>query len=684
MSEQRCPMCSRPNSPDADECWHCGARLTPLDPGGPASGSGSQPGSRRGGERQQVPPEQDWLDRIRAESEAAGEPEPELTAEPEAGELPSWLEEIKPKGTTPEAGAEGGRVSAFKAAGEPGGMEAADESGPPEWLRRIRAREEERAQDTGESGQDWLSGLRGSPGAEPEPEDIPYSPRPGRDMAAPKPAAPESPDLPPERPRGRPAAASQEAMPSWLRQAGGQDAPPGQDRAAEQLPPSGSPPTTPPFGLPHVQALIGEGGAGEAPPGGKPEGEVGLPDWMDAASLEGPAESLPAAAEGEDSRLAPATLPSWLEAMRPVETFRPVVQIQTEDDQAVESAGPLAGLRGVLIAEPLVAMPRTATVGSMQLAVSERQYAQAELLHRMVEEEGREVQASRRARPQLHFIRWAVAGVLLFATALPVLTGSPRFSLPSLEPRELGSLFTLIDTLPAERPALLVFDYEPGYSGELDAVGEALIEQIMVRGMPIATMTTRPTGSPLAMRVIDRLAPRHGYLPGEEVVHLGYLSGGPTAVQLFSLRPREAILQGFGLPEDMQEAGITAWDTPVLRGVAALSDFSLVTVITAGTETARIWAEQAKNSMGQTPLVMVLSAGAEPMVRPYYEAREPRVNGILTGLPAATAYERRMGQEGLAAQRWNAFGTAMLASEFILAAGIAYGLVQWWMARQER
>jgi len=43
-----------------------------------------------------------------------------------------------------------------------------------------------------------------------------------------------------------------------------------------------------------------------------------------------------------------------------------------------------------------------------------------------------------------------------------------------------------------------------------------------------------------------------------------------------------------------------------------------------------------------------------------------------------------MGREGLAAQRWNAFGTAMLASEFILAAGIAYGLVQWWMARQER
>ena len=203
MSEQRCPMCSRPNPPDAHECRHCGARLTPLDLGGPASGSGSQPGSKRGGEREQAPPEQDWLERIRAESEAAGEPEPELTAEPEAGELPSWLEEIKPEGTTPEAGAEGGRVSAFKAAAELGGMEEADEAGPPEWLRRIRAREEERAQETGETGEDWLSKLRRSPespAAEPEPEEVSYSPRPGRDMPAPGPAAPELPDLPPERP----------------------------------------------------------------------------------------------------------------------------------------------------------------------------------------------------------------------------------------------------------------------------------------------------------------------------------------------------------------------------------------------------------------------------------------------------------------------------------------------------
>jgi hypothetical protein len=673
MAEQRCPMCGRPNPPEAEECQHCGARLAPLRAGGPAAGS---PGAGQAGQ------ELDWLARIRAESEQAGEPEPEpeLTTGLEGGELPSWLEAIEPEA---EAGG-GERVSPFKAGGEPQGLAEAEQ---PEWLRRIRAREEERAQEADEG---WMSRLRESPevpGPEEQPtprgpERVPPAPEPppaGRPVGAPeawaerRASTPEpGADRPAESPPPRAVPAARESMPSWLREVEGGEG------EAEQA----APPKTPPFGLPHVQALIGEEAVSEPAATAPREGELDLPRWLDEVAAEEEPEALPAA-EGE-ARLAPATLPSWLEAMRPVETFRPVVQIQSEDDASVESAGPLAGLRGVLIAEPLVAMPRSATVGSMQLAVSERQYAQAELLHRMVADEQREVHVPRRVRPRLNLIRWAVAGLLLFASALPVLSGSPRFALPSLEPRELGSLFDLIDGLPAERPALLVFDYEPGYSGELDAVGEALIEQIMVRGVPIATMTTRPVGSPLAYRVIGRLAERHDYVVGENLVHLGYLSGGPTAVQFFSLGPREAILQGFALPPDVEEAGISAWDTPVLSGVAALSDFSVVTVLTAGTETARAWAEQAKNSMGDTPLVMVLSAGAEPMVRPYFEARDPRVNGILTGLPAATAYERRMGQEGLAARRWNAFGTAMLASELILAAGIAYGAMQWWVARQER
>ena len=225
-----------------------------------------------------------------------------------------------------------------------------------------------------------------------------------------------------------------------------------------------------------------------------------------------------------------------------------MVEIEPEDDQAVESVGPLAGLSGVLLAEPVVAMPRTSSVGSLQLDVSERQYAQAELLHRLVDEEKQEAPAMPKRGVRLAVFRWAIAAVVLIAVSLPILTGAPSFALPSLEPRELGALFSLVESLPLEQPVLVVFDYEPGYAGELEAVSGAFLDQMMARGLPLASMSTRPTGSALALLALAPFVDRYGYENGQNIVNLGYLSGGQTAVQLFAISPREAILEGFALP----------------------------------------------------------------------------------------------------------------------------------------
>jgi hypothetical protein len=427
--------------------------------------------------------------------------------------------------------------------------------------------------------------------------------------------------------------------------------------------------------LPHVPALIG--GAEES--ADEELGDLGLPDWLGEVE---PLEDEPASASEEGSSdLAPATLPNWLEAMRPVDTFRSVVEIESEDDQAVESVGPLAGLSGVLLAEPVVAMPRTSSVGSLQLDVSERQYAQAELLHRLVDEEEQEAPAIPKRGTRLAVFRWVIAAVVLIAVSLPIITGSPSFALPGLEPRELGALFSLVERLPAEQPVLVVFDYEPGYAGELEAVSGAFLDQMMARGLLMASMSTRPTGSALALHAVEPFVDSHGYENGQDIVHLGYLSGGPTAVQLFAIHPRDAVLEGFALPEEAQESGLSVWETPVLDDVEVLSDFGMVAVITADSETARVWAEQARPNMNDTPLVVVLSAGAEPLIRPYFESDDPKVGGILSGLPAAVAYELRNGRAGLAQERWDAFGTAMLAAELVLLAGVGYGLLIWWRGR---
>ncbi len=388
------------------------------------------------------------------------------------------------------------------------------------------------------------------------------------------------------------------------------------------------------------------------------------------------------AAIAPDARpdLAPATLPTWLEAMRPVETFRSVVELLPEDEQAVESAGPLAGLRGVLMAEPVVALPRITGIGSTRLNVTERQVTQAEQLAKMVQEELREAPSAGRARRQLPLLRWAVAGLLLLAVALPILLRLSVFPLPNVEPIELGQLVNLVANLPTDRAALLVFDYEPASAGELEVVAGPLLEDMMAKGIPLATLSTRPTGPPLAERLLRQRGAAYQYQSGEDYVHLGYLSGGVPAIQLFSANPREAVLSGFAASVDAEGGLLAGWDSPVLEGVQSLSDFGAVVVITAGAESARAWTEQASPWLSGRPLVMVLSAGVEPMIRPYYEALDPQVNGLLSGEPAAVAYELRIGKAGPAVERWNPFSLGVLVLEILLICGGFYGIGTWILA----
>jgi hypothetical protein len=582
----------------------------------------------------------------------------------------------------------------FLAAGD----EESDEE-VPEWLSRVRERREAQTDDQPESGEgeDWITRLReDTPGEQPAGvEGLKPSPDEEESIERPAPRALD-PSPPPDAPDPVPQdeILPEQAIPSHeIDDSAGSIAEDPQPVVGEPIPPEEETEWFPvpdeselldAKGLPHVPALLDE------ETGEQPFSEISdlnldsieLPDWLGESKPETPSA---AGEEEEKLDLAPATLPSWLEAMRPVDTFRSEIAIESDEVQPVESAGPLAGLRGVLMAEPVVAMPRTASTAAARLEVTERQYAQAELLQRLVEEEEREIPPVKAERRRLPLMRWAIALILLLAVILPFgfnQLGVEGYALPSVVSRDLAPLINLMGSIPTDRPALVVFDYTPGYSGELDTVAGALLEHAVMRSLPIVTVSTRPTGPPLAEGLLNKIGAGYGAVNGESYLHLGYLSGGPTAVQLFAIAPRSVVLSGYHLPESLSEGSV--WESPLLQGVHRLSDFNLVIVITAGTDTARTWVEQTHPWIGNTPLVMVLSTGAEPLVRPYFEAVEPRVAGILTGLPAAVSYRQYSGLPLDSGVQWDAFGVGMLAVELILIAGGAYGVGLWLLRLRKR
>ena len=558
-------------------------------------------------------------------------------------------------------------MNEFIAAGE--GEDEHDEE-VPEWLARIRARQDagELPEQVADDG-DWLKRLREEDGG---PDAGKAQPRPeGLEGLAPAPAYEDEPktnpfstpidlgiltDLP-----GVPGSPDRALRRSEVRRAQEELEDDDAQAVVPEQPRTGA-------GPPHIPPLV-QGSPSRRPVVAIDDASldsVELPDWLSELKPEiPPPKPDDPDPGGRSSDLAPATLPSWLEAMRPVDSFRTDVELDPQEGLSVEFAGPLAGLRGVLMAEPVVAKPRTSSTITGQLEITERQYAQAELLHRLVEEEERDVSAPIIAGRQLPIARWVISLIFFIALILPgsfERLGFPGFSIPNVVPREMQPLVGLVETIPTDKPALVVFDLTPGYSGELDTVASPALQHVLKRAVPIVTISTRPTGPPLAERLLREIDVEYPLVNGAHYIHLGYLSGGPTAVQLFAISPRDAILTGFLLPEGLDRA--TVWDSPLLRDIHRLADFGAIFVITAGTETARNWAEQTHPWIGETPLIMVLSAGAEPLVRPYFEAVDQRVQGILTGLPSALAYQQLNGQELTVESRWDAFGSMMFAVEF--------------------
>jgi hypothetical protein len=435
--------------------------------------------------------------------------------------------------------------------------------------------------------------------------------------------------------------------------------------------------------LPHVPALILND---ELPLLDSGEGEDDLasteiPNWLQDLGKDVEEELI----EEEDDIpiLAKAILPPWLEAMRPIETFRapPEIELELEEEEEIiEAAGPLAGLKGVLLAEPVVAMPRSAISALGALDISDRELGQADILQQMVEEEEREAGEVEVKHIQLPILRWACAIVLVLAVIVPTVLGGPTFGSPTRAPSDFSPFLDVVETTPLNKPVLLVFDYEPSYSPEMDAVAGALVENLFARGQSMVTLSTKPLGPMLADRMLRRVGNVHDAVNGVDYLHLGYLSGGPAALQLLASTPLSELTQGFNLPEDFE--GSTVWESSILSNINQFSDFSMLAVISSGSENAQIWAEQIQPQMGTTPMVMVLSAGTEPIIRPYFEANVPQIDGILSGLPSAMIYEERInGIQADAAHRWNGYGLAVVMTVLILLGGIGYGIANWVIQR---
>lgn len=728
MAEIRCPMCSKLNPPEAEICQFCQARLKPLVVS-PFSDE-DLPGSEMEKEAAKAPGEDssltDWLNDLKAGDQGdqgvfTGDEYdlPDWTGDfgdvsgdaqeqdEESSELPDWLARIRKRSDDeqpvdqPAAPAQEpdeseafddwiSEISGGEDQGTPG--EAGDsEEGEPDWLRRIRSRkrEEEEAARRDISPieiPDWLSELAAPDLTQEErpeeevPDWLASFPTKDGDETEEKPDREEIPDWLKELSSVDTEA---EAAADWLNE---EEKPHVFEEGSVALEADGIEESDADQEIPDWLTELEQRSPSQPPVISSPalifddddipeEGErlfetpdlSSTPDWLSAIEQEESEEQVQGEEAAAEASVEKGELPSWLEAMRPVEAIAPSVPLDDETASRVEKAGPLAGVRGILPAEAEIARHRKPPTYSMKLQVTENQQAHVALLEGLLANEDEAKALPKPKSISSHaLLRIGIALILIAAVIGALSMNGGLLPAPSQNiPVEVIDAQGLVSGLQPNAPVLVAFDFEAGLIGEMEAAAAPVLEQLAEANAIITGVSTTTSGPLFAERW------RSGY--GENgyglFFNLGYIPAGQAGLLAFASDPRAVI------PYDLNSMNV--WGGGPLAGINSVSDFSMVLILTDNPEDARAWIEQVQPLLRErgTPMLLVASAKAEPMIRPYYAGFPKQVSGMVAGVAGAAAYESIHTGSARADANWDAYGTGTAAAAGIILIGSAISAV---------
>ena len=584
----------------------------------------------------------------------------------EKDEVSSWFtgQSTTPKEQTP--------VSPFST----GSLEPPATGELTNWLEEATseaaAPAEKPAADPDESLNDWLSNLPRDAGTSAPAES---NQTPGEEIDLPdwmKPVA-ETPVAPTEHVESEP------SLPDWMEPAG-EPSPAPQEK--EEVPaldwaaafleeePSATPEAQITEATPEVpQAPVFVTGE-ETLASGQADDlfSIDMPDWLSNIA---PSEQKTASAEPQES-IAPADLPSWVQAMRPVETVLPGLSVTPPTVAGeVEENGPLAGLRGVLSLTGGLLQPGKPKIHAITLQVSNEQQADAGLLEKLLaaETQAKPIRGGGSLVSQ-RVLRWVISAVMILLVSIFLLANSQSVPLPASLPEESAMILPVLDSLPEGAPVLMVFDYEPALAGELEAAAAPFVDRVLgLRHPRVTILSTSPTGAALAERFLTNRQTRHNYLPEQNYINLGYLPGGTTGILSFAENPRAAM-------------PLPGWDSPAAQGVNRFSDYAAVILLTDQSETARAWVEQTTGHREGHPLLVVSSAQAAPMIQPYLLSGQ--VNGLVSGLHGGAAFEgTSSGLDSPVRGYWDAYNFATLFVVLMIVLGGLWNLFAGARARRQ-
>jgi hypothetical protein len=202
--------------------------------------------------------------------------------------------------------------------------------------------------------------------------------------------------------------------------------------------------------------------------------------------------------------------------------------------------------------------------------------------------------------------------------------------------------------LPAEANLLFVLDYQAGYAPELDMITKPILNFIDGEDQAVSILSSSPSGSLLFYRLLgqtsggDRLVVRDlGYYPVESFGAYGLASQVHSNWQITS--------------------------QPELSKRLPAGPFDGVVILADDYDGAQAWIEQLSSLAPETPIFLIVTAQAAPLLLPYWEAGQ--VNGILAGMTDAISMD---GETAVFTSRWRAYQAGILLVILLLLVGLFF------------
>ena len=282
------------------------------------------------------------------------------------------------------------------------------------------------------------------------------------------------------------------------------------------------------------------------------------------------------------------------------------------------------------------------------LSLSREEREQADLLSTLITDEKVARPIARRSyRVGVQWANLLFLLILVAGISLALFSGGTA---SLAQPQPSAGATALVDWvagLPADASLLLVFDYQPAYASEMAQVAAPILTGLAERGVEIAVASSSASGPLLADALLagigDGLAyTDRGYYPLASYGAYGLATGlatGETAP---------------GLPEPT--LGLLAGD---YDGLLILSD---------SFEGAQTWIEQLSARSPETPLGILATSQAAPLLQPYFDSGQ--VVGGVSGFSDAVALAGETGDSAEVLLRWRAYqvGGLILIAALLLGA----------------